>query len=181
MMKTERYSEEERRQIILKIKEELEKEGFKTTWRNPFIQWLHATSPHLQASENESGHTLYIGDLPVPKIAPFDVAAASLRIDLDRIYFELSLYYSKELEDVIDADAINEIVHRHASDWSGKIVSYFNDIANEFSLEWDTEYDIYIEDTLYGNFPVESADKIISIMKAIKKQSLKGGGCSVFA
>lgn len=124
-------------------------------------------------SEHDIGDTLYIPDPPVRKIVPFDFVMVSLRTDHDHIFFELSLYYCKELEDVVDVDAINKIYDRHAGDWAPKIDGYFNDIATEFSLRWDTEYDVYIEDSLYGNFFLESSDKIISIMKAIKEQSLE--------
>jgi len=172
-MKTEQQSEEERSQVILKIKEELEKEGFKISWRDPFFAWVHDIPLDQGESENKISDTLYICDPPVPKIVPFDVATASLKIDHDQIFFELSLYYCKELEDIVDADAINKIYDRHAGDLAPKLAVYFNDIAMEFSLRWDTEYDIYIEDSLYGNFPVESPDQIIVLMGAIKKQWLE--------
>lgn len=77
------------------------------------------------------------------------------------------------MEDVVDANTINEIYDRHATEWFPKIAVYFNDIVREFSLQWDTEYDEYIEDSLYGNFPVESSDQIIPLMQAIKKRWLE--------
>ena len=33
--------------------------------------------------------------------------------------------------------------------------SFFNGIAMEYSLQWDTEYDVFIEDFLYGDFPFD--------------------------
>ena len=172
-MKIEQHSEKEIRQLILKIKEELEKEGFKTTWQDPFYAWVHGTPLDQEPLKHDIGDTLYIPDPPVRKIAPFDFAAVRLGIHPDSIYFELSLYYCKELEDLVEADEIEEIFDRHATEWSPKRTEYFADIAIEFSLQWDTEHDEYIEDSLYGNFPFESSDKIISIMKAMKKKSLE--------
>ena len=168
-MKAEQHSEEERRQTILKIKENLEREGFKTTWQDPFFAWIHGTPLDKKGSEHSIGDTLYISNPPVRKVTPFDFTMVSLRSDHDHIFFELSLYYCKELEGIVDAHAINKIYDRHAGDWAPKMAVYFNDIATEFSLRWDTEYDVYIEDSLYGNFPVESPDQIISLMRAIKK------------
>lgn len=172
-MKTEQHSEEETRQLVLKIKEELEKEGFKTTWQDPFYAWVHGIPLDQEPLKYDIGDTLYIPNLPVRKIAPFDFAAVQLNIGADFIYFELSLYYCKELEDLVEADEIEEIFDRHASEWSPKRTEYFADIAIDFSLLWDTEHDEYIEDSLYGSFPSESSDKIISIMKAMKKKSLE--------
>ena len=173
-MKTEQHSEEETRQLILKIKDELENEGFKTTWQDPFYAWVHGIPLDQQGgSKQDIGDTLYIFDPPVRRIVPFDLAAVRLGIHSDSIYFELFLYYCKELEDLVEADEIEEIFDRHATEWSPKRTEYFADIAIEFSLLWDTEHDEYIEDSLYGNFPYESSDKIISIMRAVKRKFLE--------
>jgi archaellum biogenesis ATPase FlaH len=72
------------------------------------------------------------------------------------------------LEGEVDGDVINNIFDRHATDWSVKMNDYFFDIASQFSLLWDTEYDVYIEDCLYGCFTFQSHQQILSIMKAIK-------------
>ena len=172
-MKTEQHSEKEIRQLILKIKDELENEGFKTTWQDPFYAWVHDIPLDQEPSEHDIGNTFYIPDPPVRKIAPFDFVAVRLQILPDFIYFELSLYYCKELEDLVEADEIEEIFDRHATEWSPKRTEYFADIAIEFSLLWDTEHDEYIEDSLYGSFPYESSDKIVSIMRAIKRKFLE--------
>ena len=34
--------------------------------------------------------------------------------------------------------------------------SFLNGIAMKYSLQWDTEYDVFIEDSLYGDFPFDS-------------------------
>lgn len=46
------------------------------------------------------GDTLYICDPPVRKIVPFDFAAACVSIHADNVFFELCLYYCKELDDL---------------------------------------------------------------------------------
>jgi len=162
--------------LLLNLKQELEKEGFKTSWGHPFFEWLHGTSPEEPTSPPEGWDTLYISDLPVPRFTPFDVMAVSFRIEVDQIYFELAIYYSKVLEDFVDADAAQEVAHFHDADWFGRMAEYFNDIAITFNLKWDTEYDVYIEDTLYGSFPIESTDTIISLMKAINREFLAWQG-----
>lgn len=162
--------------LLLKLKQELDKERFKTSWGHPFFEWLHGTSPEEPTSPLEGCDTLYISDLPVPRFTPFDVMAVSFRIEADQIYFELAIYYSKVLEDFVDADAAQEVAHFHDADWFGRMAEYFNDVAITFNLKWDTEYDVYIEDTLYGSFPLESTDTIISLMRAINREFLAWQG-----
>jgi hypothetical protein len=159
-------SEEERRFRLLEIKQKLEKEGFKTTWRDPFFEWLRPTPPEIKEADNPIADVLYIPDPPVPKITPFDLATIAVRID-NQISFQLSLYYCKVLEEAIEADVINQIYDQHASSWTPPMAVQFNDIASQYSLHWDSEYDEYIEDSLYGFFPVDSTDQIISLLRVI--------------
>lgn len=86
-MKTEQHLEKKRRKVILKIKEGLEKEGYKTSWRDPFLAWLQGMSLDQGKTEGEIADTLHIYDPPVPKIVPFDFTAACVRIDLDHFFF----------------------------------------------------------------------------------------------
>ena len=58
----------------------------------------------------------------------------------------------------------------HATEWSPETSVYFNGIAMEYSLQWDTEYDVFIEDSLYGGFPFDSVDQIVSLMKEMRAQ-----------
>ena len=158
-------------QILQEIAEELKKEGFQTSRRDPFFAWVHGIPVDQGAREGGMGDTLYILEPPVPKIAPFDFAAVSLRIDRDHLFFQLSLYYT--IESVVDAETINELYDLHATRWAPALHTFFNDIANEFSLTWDTEYDEYIEDSLCGMFLIDSSHRIVEIMSAIKRQSAK--------
>jgi hypothetical protein len=160
--------EGERKKLLVEIKEKIENEGFKTSWRNPFFDWVQGIPAGLIPQKDGTGDILYVIDPPVPRLTPFDLAAVSISIT-HTLYFTLTLYYCKVLDDAVEADRINEINDWHASQWSVKTAVYFNDIACKYGLEWDTEYDEYIDDTLFGNFPVDSPDQIISIMRDIKE------------
>jgi hypothetical protein len=142
------------------IKELLEKEGFRTSWSNPFMKWQH---PDIYSgkSESETGKVLYVRDFPVPWIVPFDLAMVSIKIDDEGIYFELSLYYVNVMEDQTEVSVINEIYDHHQF-WHDCMVDCFIDVGDRFSLKWDTEYDVYIEDSLYGHF--ESGESILNIL-----------------
>lgn len=153
--------------MILKLKKDLETEGFETSWQDPFFAWMHPEYAKTEEPQSEPKDTFFICDLPIPKITPFDLAAVSITFN-EQIDFKLSLYYINILEGEVDGDVINNIFDRHATDWSVKMNDYFFDIASQFSLLWDTEYDVYIEDCLYGCFTFQSHQQILSIMKAIK-------------
>jgi len=146
------------------IKEIVEERGFQTSWRNPFIEWhrpeLFAGEPEIKTEE-----ILYVRDPPVNWLAPFDLAMISIRIDDEGIFFELSLYYVNVLEDQIDASVINEIYDHHQC-WHDGIIYFYSDVAEKFSLKWDTEYDYYIKDTLYGH--LESEESLLSILNMLK-------------
>ena len=160
---------EQNEKVILSLKEKLEEEGFKTTWQDPFFAWVHDT-PLDQEPLNQEYGKFYIYDPPVPKLTPFDIASVALSCsNNDHIYFELSIYYDKVLEDLIEADDINDLFDRHATEWSPETSEYLNGIAMEYSLQWDTEYDVFIEDSLYGDFPFDSIDQIVSLMKEMKE------------
>ena len=167
-MQKAKYSEKEQQELILKLKKDLEAEGFKTSWQYPFFAWMHSEDANTKESQSEPKHTFYICDLPIPKIAPFDLAAVFITVN-EQINFQLSLYYSKILEDEVEGDVINDIFDRHATDWSVKRTDYFSDISSQLSLLWDTEYDVYIEDCLYGYFTLQSDQQILSIMKALRR------------
>ena len=155
---------------LLAIKEKLERDGFEITWKNPFIEWSHGKLPPYSSTGPDDDNTFYIYDISVPKITPFDFVMVTIFID-DSIRFELSIFYSKALDDVDEADEIDKIYDKHAKIWSPKTTEYFSDIAIEHSLQWNTEYDVHIEDSLYGDVPTEQQDKVVLIMDAIKNNS----------
>jgi len=151
---------------IMQLEEILEKEGFRTSWKDPFFSWLNQLA--FEKGEPEQGlkSRLYILDPPIPKVAPFDFAAASLMIDW-QIFFSLSIYYCRVLENVSEAEEFHQIYDQHALYWTPPIAIYFNNIACEYSLNWDSEYDACIEDTLFGTFPLEKWDQVLSLVRKI--------------
>jgi hypothetical protein len=56
----------------------------------------------------------------------------------------------------------------HDVSWMRQLVSLFQPAEMEFSLKWDTEHDLTIEDTLYGYFPLTDIDKVIAVVGSIK-------------
>ncbi|MBN2570049.1 MAG: hypothetical protein JXB42_11520 [Deltaproteobacteria bacterium] len=171
-MEEAQYSKKGRKELIFGLKKDLEREGFKTSWHDPFLAWMHGENIKTKDPQREPKNTFYIYDLPIPKMVPFDLAAVSITVN-EEIYFQLSLYYVKVLENEVDGDAINNIFDRHATKWSVKRTDYFSDVALQYSLLWDTEYDVYIEDNLQGQFPIKSQERIISIMNDIKERYLE--------
>lgn len=165
-MNKAKHSEKEQKEVILKLKKDLEKEGFKTCWYDPFFAWMHPEDTKMKELQSEVAETFYISDLPIPQIVPFDLATVSISVS-EQITFKLSLYYVTILEDEVEGDAINSIFDRHATEWSVRRTDYFSDIASRLSLLWDTEYDVYIEDVLCGYFPLEQNQQILSIMDHI--------------
>jgi hypothetical protein len=151
------------------IKETLEKEGFKTCWHNPFMEWLHPDWYASRKHKNEVRDTLYICDLPVPKLTPFDVAAASIKQDSDSLHFSLSIYYSKVLEQITEAAAINDIFYQHDAFWAPKIAECLGGIAMKYGLKWDTEHDVYIEDSMWGKLQGNAAGLILSLLKDMRE------------
>jgi hypothetical protein len=170
-MVREQRKEDESGSKLLEMKERLEKEGFKISGKVPFFEWLRPRPSEPKGAGDQIGDMLYILDPPVPKITPFDIAAVGIRID-DQIYFCLSFYYHKILEDVTDAEVIDRIYDQHASSWGPDLAAYFSEIASQFSLQWDCEYDDFIEDSLYGTFPIHSADLVLALVRAVMAKGL---------
>ena len=68
-MRKDSLSISEKKELTLKLKAGLEMEGFKTSW----------------SSETE----IQVGNLPIPKIVPFDTAKLTIWIDEHYIYFAI--------------------------------------------------------------------------------------------
>ena len=152
--------------LALNIKQSLENEGFKTSWQRPMFDWVHGR----EFKEGSPSHDFYIFNSPVERITPFDFSEAHVSVDEHMINFELTFYYCKVLEMLIDADEINEIYDRHNVKWAPRMADHFLYLTMRFPLEWDTEFDEYIEHSLCGNFPPDNQDVILDIMKAIREQ-----------
>lgn len=93
------------------LKSALEKEGFKTSWIDPFRKWQR---PDLYDGKVDvkTGGDLYVLDPPVSWIVPFDLAVVSIRLDDQGIYFELSFYYVDIMEDQTEASVFNAICRK---------------------------------------------------------------------
>ena len=169
-MAIKRQSDHNKR-LLDTINEALEIEGFKTCWHNPFMEWLHPDWYASRKLKNEVSDILYICDPPVPKLTPFDVAAASIKQDSDSLHFSLSIYYSKVLEQITEAAAINDIFYQHDAFWAPKIAVRLNGIAMKYGLKWDTEHDVYIEDSLWGQLRGNSTGLILPLLKDLRELS----------
>jgi len=114
----------EKKELALKIKEELEKEGFNTIWSDET--------------------TIQVEDFPIPKIVPFDIAKLVIRVEEYCIYFEIIIKFIKVLEDLLEAEEINKVFDLHNDKWLIELTTYFSSIDPSTKLKWDVEYDVNI-------------------------------------
>lgn len=142
------FSQSEKKELALKLKAELEREGFKTIL-------------------TREGTEVRVEDLPIPKIAPFDTAKLIVMVYEYDIYFALVSNFIKVLEDLIDADEINKVYGDLHNEWFDKLVAYLSPIDPTGKLKWDIEYDIDIEDTWYGNF--DTLEEVIPFIHNLRK------------
>ena len=124
-----------RKELALKLKVELERQGFKTNWYG------------------ETG--IQLEGLQIPKIVPFDIANLIISVQEYNIYFAIIIKFIKVLEDLIEAEEINKVCDLHNDKWLIELTSYFSSIDPSAKLKWDVEYDIDIEDTMYGFLDTE--------------------------
>jgi len=170
MILQNKLTEKEKKDLIMKIKEELGREGFKIAWNDPFMKWVHPDW-HTDEKERVGDCTrVYVYNLPVPKITPFDFTAAAVSVGDDCIHLGLTIYYCKVLENVVDGEVINKIYDEHDTNWAPKIATYFEDIAMKYSLAWDIERDEYIEYTLWRSFSVDALDKVLHLMRMVRER-----------
>ena len=146
-MRKDSLSISEKKELALKIKEELEKEGFNTFWSDET--------------------TIQVEDLPIPKIVPFDIANLIISVQEYHIYFAIIIKFIKVLEDLIEAEEINKVCDLHNDKWLIELTSYFSSIDPSSKLEWDVEYDIDIEDTMCGYF--DTVEEVIPFIHNLRK------------
>src|SRR3972149_4394390 len=137
----------EKKELALKIKEELEKEGFITIWSDETA--------------------IQVEDLPIPKIVPFDIANLIIRVEEYCIYFEIIIKFIKVLEDLIEAEEINKVCDLHNAKWLIELTSYFSSKDPSSKLEWDVEYDVDIEDTMCGY--LDTVEEVIPFIHNLRK------------
>lgn len=149
----------------------LEIEGFKTTWKNPFLEWRYPDN-FTGKSIAERNKVLYVIDPSVPLFAPFDLSMVSIEVE-EQFIFKLSMFYVYMAENYDDESVYGEIFNHFAEDWSSNIDKYFYWITEKLPLKQQGEYysNNYIEDYLIGNF--ENDKSIIDIMIALRKYDKK--------
>src|SRR3972149_12159886 len=146
-MRKDSLSISEKKELAFKLKEELERDGFNT----------------IRSDET----TIQVEDLPIPKIAPFDIANLIISVQEYHIYFAIIIKFIKVLEDLIEAEEINKVCDLHNDKWLIELTSYFSIIDPSSKLEWDVEYDVDIEDTMYGNF--DTIEEVIPFIHNLRK------------
>jgi hypothetical protein len=164
--------EGETKEVVHDLRKRIESEGLTVSWTDPFFSWVNPSVNDGINAYNLEKKMFYVSNPPVPKIAPFDLAAIAISIDKS-IYFSIKFYFSSVLENLLEAKEINDLFEQHDDIWFNQLVSYFSDIQMLFSLTWDIEHDIYIEDTLYGIFDFCDSEKVIALIKAIKDRNNK--------
>src|SRR3990170_633712 len=145
-MRINNLSLSERKKLALNLKEALERDGFNTFWSDET--------------------TIQVEDLPIPKIVPFDIANLIISVQEYHVYFAIIIKFIKVLEDLIEAEEINNVYELH-NEWFDKLVSYLSPIDPTGKLKWDVEYDIDIEDTMYGH--LDTVDEVVSFIQNLKK------------
>lgn len=158
--------------IALNIQQTLAKDGFLMSRENPFLNWIRGE----QAIVNSPGElelSFYIANPPVPPISLFDFSTVLISFEPPPsrdIYFQLTFYFHTALKPCVEADEIHAVYDKHNAIWFPKLSECFTEIENSFNLSWKTGYDESIEDNLWGRIPLEKAENILSIMKALKLQ-----------
>ena len=135
-----------RKELALKLKVELERQGFKTNWYG------------------ETG--IQLEGLQIPKIVPFDIANLIISVQEYNTYFAIIINFIKVLEDLIEAEEINKVYELH-NEWFAELTYHLSSIDPSAKLEWDVEYDIDIEDTMYGF--LDTVEEVIPFIHNLRK------------
>ena len=146
-MRINNLSLSERKKLAFKLKEELERDGFNTLWSDET--------------------TIQVEDLPIPKIVPFDIANLIISVQEYHIYFAIIIKFIKVLEDLIEAEEINNVCDLHNDKWFIELTSYFSSIDPSAKLNWGVEYDVDIEDTMYGFF--DTAEEVVPFISSLRR------------
>ena len=146
-MRINNLSLSERKKLAFKLKEELERDGFNTVWSDET--------------------TIQVEDLPIPKIVPFDIANLTISVQEYNIYFAIIIKFIKVLEDLIEAEEINKVCDLHNDKWLIELTSCFSSIDPSAKLNWGVEYDVDIEDTMYGFF--DTVEEVIPFISSLRR------------
>jgi hypothetical protein len=153
--------------VMVELTNVLDEAGFKTTRVNPFHAWINLEYLQGDSPGNAATTKIYITDIAVPQVAPFDIAFIEIHLDCDRFYLALTICFHSVMEGLLEAEEFNEVLSKHDELWMLQLVRLFQPAEITFQLKWDTEYDVTIEDTLYGYFPLSDMDKVIAAIRSI--------------
>jgi hypothetical protein len=145
----------------------LNKEGFETTQVNPFHAWINRKYLQTDSLGNADTTKIFVTDIVIPQVAPFDIAFIEIHIHRDCFYLALTICFHSVMEGLLEAAEFNEVICKHDELWMPQLVSIFQPAEMEFSLKWDTEYDVTIEDTLWGNFSLSDKDRVLEVVRSI--------------
>ena len=159
---------QETKNIIIKLKAKLDKEGYNTTWQDPFYSWVHNLLDK-DSSQNECDQplTLYIKNDLVLKDIPIDILTNAIVGEGETLYVAMSLYFYNALIDLYDAEEINLIYKEHDQNWFPLVQKVFGIPENDYQMTWDTEYDDCIVDALWCRLPIYENGKITSLVSAL--------------
>lgn len=108
-MELKKYSKEDRLAWLWRVKKVLEREGFRTTWRNPYFDWVH----NVLSKDRTDGlpkMDLYLSDPPVPRVAPFDFVMVRIEAQPYGCYFKLEIFFNPpELQQARRPEEFNAI------------------------------------------------------------------------
>lgn len=158
----------ERDMVLHQARDALEKAGVRTSGSSPFLEWMRSESKNVDDEREWDGTRLYVRDIPVPKVAPVDIAEICLNVNHRGIYFTFTLYFYAVLKDAMEVEDFRRIHDAHEIEWFPKLREYYLDVSSRFSLEWDVEYDESIEDALCRTFASVDMDEIVEAVKTIR-------------
>lgn len=150
------------------IRDALEQAGIPTSGRSPFMTWVHPDWGDVDSSAGWDGTRLYVRDIPVPCVAPVDIAEICLTVNDHGVYFAFTLYFYTVLKDAMEAEDFRRIHDMHENEWLPRLREYYLDVSSRFSLEWDVEYDESIEDSLCRNFMIEEGNRVVEATQALR-------------
>lgn len=149
---------------------ELKKEGFKASWKHPVF-------PLTLSDSGREKKSFYIVELPIPQIAPFNSAYASVSLKDDRIHCCFTFLFSKVFNDCMSNEDCIKAMKENEPIWLQAFHNYFGAVAEYFALEWEIEANGQEEDdevcemTFYleGTFDIKSYPRIKSLMIEVRE------------
>jgi hypothetical protein len=169
-MASKESSTTETKRLYERIKSDLEKAGFATSWRQPFFAWRPPEWGRNDSADADDPRGLYVSPVPLPVVAPYDFAEAHVHLSsMDRLRFSMTVYFARVFDQAYQPQDFNAIFGVHEAAWFPALRHSLRDVQRRFSLHWDTEYDYQIEDSLNAILPVRQRKKIVEILSAMRE------------